>query len=69
MVNILYVIGFGGSPRILDIGGVPYLMPIPDKSKVNNMYLIVMCVCMCVCVLYMFELFYKLNQGWTINIS
>ena len=51
-MNILYVIGFGGSPRILDIGGVPYLMPIPDKSKVNNMYLIVMCVCAYVCVVH-----------------
>ena len=29
-------IGFGGSPRIVDIGGVPYLMPIADKSKVKH---------------------------------
>ncbi len=31
----LFAIGLGGSPCILDIGGVPYLMPVPDRSKVN----------------------------------
>ena len=25
--------GLGGSPRLIDIGGVPYLFPLVDKSK------------------------------------
>jgi len=29
-----YFSGICGSPRVVDIGGVPYLMPVPDKSKV-----------------------------------
>jgi len=35
IIHFLLMLGFGGSPRILDIGGVPYLMPIADKSKVK----------------------------------
>ena len=36
-VYILYVyIGLCGSPRLLDIGGVPYLMPTPDHTKVER---------------------------------
>ena len=40
------VVGFGGSPRIVDIGGVPYLMPIVDKSKVKHHAHIQMYVCL-----------------------
>ncbi|GAB6026498.1 hypothetical protein CHUAL_012923 [Chamberlinius hualienensis] len=29
--------GIGGSPRILDIGGVPYLLPTPNREKIYNM--------------------------------
>ena len=28
--------GLGGSPRLIDVGGVPYLMPIVKKDKVSN---------------------------------
>ena len=27
--------GLGGSPRLLDIGGPPYLTPVPDKTRVR----------------------------------
>ena len=29
--------GLGGSPRLLDIGGVPYLMPSVQKEKLYEM--------------------------------
>ena len=29
-------IGLGGSPKILDVGGVPYLIPTPDKTRIYN---------------------------------
>ena len=28
--------GLGGSPHLIDVGGVPYLMPIVKKDKVSN---------------------------------
>ena len=46
----ILMIGFGGSPRILDIGGVPYLMPIADKSKVKHHAHILTYICVFVCV-------------------
>lgn len=27
-------LGLCGSPRLLDVGGVPYLIPVPDMKKV-----------------------------------
>ncbi len=29
--------GICGSPRLVDIGGVPYLFPLPDCSKLYDM--------------------------------
>ena len=30
-------LGLGGSPRLLDIGGVPYLIPLANKTKFYNL--------------------------------
>ena len=30
-------VGLGGSPRLLDIGGVPYLFPMADKTKLYDL--------------------------------
>ena len=35
-LNIIFLLGLGGSTCLLDIGGVPYLMPIPDRTKVSH---------------------------------
>lgn len=32
-----HFIGLGGSPRLIDVGGVPNLIPLPDKSKQYNL--------------------------------
>ena len=29
--------GLGGKPRLLDIGGVPYLVPLAQKNKLYEM--------------------------------
>jgi hypothetical protein len=29
--------GLCGSPQLLDVGGVPYLMPVPDKTKTYDL--------------------------------
>ena len=31
------LLGLGGSPRIIDIGGVPYLMPLVDRTKLYDL--------------------------------
>ena len=36
MVFCCLCAGLCGSPRLLDVGGVPYLMPVPDKTKVYS---------------------------------
>lgn len=33
----LFAAGLGGSPRLVDIGGVPYLIPVVDRSKLYNL--------------------------------
>lgn len=40
LVAPLYLIpttGLGGSPRLVDIGGVPYLIPLADRTKLYNL--------------------------------
>ena len=32
-----YITGLGGKPRLLDIGGVPYLIPLAQKNKLYEM--------------------------------
>ena len=32
-----FYIGLGGKPRLLDIGGVPYLVPLAQKNKLYEM--------------------------------
>ena len=35
--KIIIYIGLGGKPRLLDIGGVPYLVPLAQKNKLYEM--------------------------------
>ena len=29
--------GLGGSPRLIDVGGVPYLIPVADRKKLYDL--------------------------------
>ena len=35
--NSYFILGIGGKQRILDIGGVPYLVPLAQKHKLYDM--------------------------------
>ena len=35
--NVMVSSGLGGSPRLMDIGGVPYLIPLADKTKLYDL--------------------------------
>ena len=35
--NLYFFSGLGGKPRLLDIGGVPYLVPLAQKTKLYEM--------------------------------
>jgi hypothetical protein len=34
---LILLAGLGGSARLLDVGGVPYLTPVPNLKKIYNM--------------------------------
>ena len=37
-IIIPYIVtGFGGNPRLADVGGVPYLMPLVQREKVSGL--------------------------------
>ncbi len=36
-MHYLFCQGLGGSPRLVDVGGVPYLVPLANKKKLYNL--------------------------------